>query len=100
MKESGRYDDYGEEMLRIKDRQGREMFYGPTNEELITDILDLALSYKSLPQLYTIYSGNLEMKLDLDYVLRCKEFYMKDAYSFDLSDEEAKKSYNKMFYFI
>ena len=65
-KESGRYEDYGEEMLRIKDRQGR-MLYGPTNEELITDIFRSSIkSYKSLPQIFIIYSGNLEMKLDQD----------------------------------
>ena len=69
-KESGRYDDYGEEMLRIKDRQGREMLYGPTNEELITDIFRSSVkSYKSLPKCSTTYSGNLEMKLDQDLEL-------------------------------
>ena len=69
MEESGRYDDYGEEMLRIKDRQGREMLYGPTNEELITDVFRSCIkSYKSLPQLI-IFNGNLEMKLDQDLEL-------------------------------
>ena len=99
-KESGRYDDYGEEMLRIKDRQGREMLYGPTNEELITDIFRSSLkSYKSLPQiLYHIqWKFRDEMRPRFG-VMRCREFFMKDAYSFDLSDAEAKKSYNKMFY--
>ena len=99
-KESGRYEDYGEEMLRIKDRQGREMLYGPTNEELITDIFRSSIkSYKSLPQiLYHIqWKFRDEMRPRFG-VMRCREFYMKDAYSFDLSDEDAKKSYNKMFY--
>ena len=67
MKESGRYDDYGEEMLRIKDRQGREMLYGPTNEELITDIFRKSIkSYKSLLKCFTTFNGNLEMKLGQD----------------------------------
>ena len=99
-KESGRYEDYGEEMLRIKDRQGREMLYGPTNEELITDIFRSSVkSYKSLPQiLYHIqWKFRDEMRPRFG-VMRCREFFMKDAYSFDLSEEDAKKSYNKMFY--
>ena len=99
-KESGRYEDYGEEMLRIKDRQGREMLYGPTNEELITDIFRASVkSYKSLPQiLYHIQWKFRDEVRPRFGVMRCKEFYMKDAYSFDLTDEEAKKSYNKMFF--
>ena len=99
-KESGRYDDYGEEMLRIKDRQGREMLYGPTNEELITDVFRSSLkSYKSLPQLLYHIQWKFRDEIRPRFgVMRCKEFYMKDAYSFDLSDEDAKKSYNKMFY--
>ncbi len=99
-KESGRYDDYGEEMLRIKDRQGREMLYGPTNEELITDIFRSSIkSYKSLPQLLYHVQWKFRDEIRPRFgVMRCKEFYMKDAYSFDLSDDEAKKSYNKMFY--
>ena len=99
-KESGRYDDYGEEMLRIKDRQGREMLYGPTNEELITDIFRSSLkSYKSLPQiLYHIQWKFRDETRPRFGIMRCREFYMKDAYSFDLNDENAKKSYNKMFY--
>ena len=69
-KESGRYDDYGEEILRIKDRQGREMLYGPTNEELITDIFRSSVkSYKSPRNCSIMYSGNLGMKLDLDLAL-------------------------------
>ena len=99
-KESGRYDDYGEEMLRIKDRQGREMLYGPTNEELITDIFRSSVkSYKSLPQLLYHIQWKFRDEIRPRFgVMRCKEFYMKDAYSFDLSDEDAKISYNKMFY--
>ena len=99
-KESGRYDDYGEEMLRIKDRQGREMLYGPTNEELITDVFRSSVkSYKSLPQLLYHIQWKFRDEIRPRFgVMRCKEFYMKDAYSFDLTDEDAKKSYNKMFF--
>jgi len=99
-KESGRYNDYGDEMLRIKDRQGREMLYGPTNEELITEIFRSSIkSYKSLPQmLYHIQWKFRDEVRPRFGIMRCREFYMKDAYSFDISDEEAKKSYNKMFY--
>jgi prolyl-tRNA synthetase len=99
-KESGRYNDYGDEMLRIKDRQGREMLYGPTNEELITEIFRSSVkSYKSLPQmLYHIQWKFRDEVRPRFGIMRCREFYMKDAYSFDVSDEEAKKSYNKMFY--
>ena len=99
-KESGRYDDYGEEMLRIKDRQGKEMLYGPTNEELITEIFRASIkSYKSLPQLLYHIQWKFRDELRPRFgVMRCKEFFMKDAYSFDVSDEEAKKSYNKMFF--
>jgi prolyl-tRNA synthetase len=99
-KESGRYDDYGEEMLRIKDRQGKEMLYGPTNEELITEIFRSSVkSYKSLPQILYHIQWKFRDELRPRFgVMRCKEFFMKDAYSFDLSDEEAKKSYNKMFF--
>jgi len=99
-KESGRYDDYGEEMLRIKDRQGKEMLYGPTNEELITEIFRTSVkSYKSLPQLLYHIQWKFRDELRPRFgVMRCKEFLMKDAYSFDLNDDEAKKSYNKMFF--
>ena len=98
-KESGRYEDYGEEMLRIKDRQGREMLYGPTNEELITDIFRSSVkSYKSLPQILYHIQWKFRDEIRPRFgVMRCREFYMKDAYSFDLTDEDAKKSYNKMF---
>ena len=98
-KESGRYDDYGEEMLRIKDRQNRELLYGPTNEELITEIFRSSIkSYKSLPQLMYHIQWKFRDELRPRFgVMRCREFYMKDAYSFDLSDEEAQYSYNKFF---
>ena len=99
-KESGRYDDYGEEMLKIKDRQGREMLYGPTNEELITDVFRSSVkSYKSLPQILYHIQWKFRDEIRPRFgVMRCKEFYMKDAYSFDLNEDEAKKSYNKMFF--
>jgi prolyl-tRNA synthetase len=99
-KESGRYNDYGDEMLRIKDRQGREMLYGPTNEELVTEIFRSSIkSYKLLPQmLYHIQWKFRDEVRPRFGIMRCREFYMKDAYSFDINDEEAKKSYNKMFY--
>ncbi len=99
-RESGRYEDYGEEMLRIKDRQGREMLFGPTNEELITDIFRSSIkSYKSLPQILYHIQWKFRDEIRPRFgVMRCREFYMKDAYSFDLNDENAKKSYNKMFY--
>ena len=98
-KESGRYDDYGDEMLRIKDRQGREMLYGPTNEELITEIFRSSIkSYKSLPQiLYHIQWKFRDEVRPRFGIMRCREFYMKDAYSFDLDENSAKNSYNKMF---
>ncbi len=99
-KESGRYNDYGEEMLRIKDRQGREMLYGPTNEELITEIFRSSIkSYKSLPQMLYHIQWKFRDEIRPRFgVMRCREFYMKDAYSFDLDDTEAKNSYNKMFF--
>ena len=98
-KESGRYDDYGEEMLRIKDRQNREMLYGPTNEELVTDIFRSSVkSYKSLPQLLYHIQWKFRDEIRPRFgVMRCREFFMKDAYSFDVNDEEALFSYNKFF---
>jgi len=99
-KESGRYDDYGEEMLRIKDRQNREMLYGPTNEELITEIFRSSVkSYKSLPQILYHIQWKFRDEIRPRFgVMRCREFYMKDAYSFDIDENSAKISYNKMFY--
>jgi len=98
-KESGRYKDYGEEMLRIKDRQNREMLYGPTNEELVTEIFRSSVkSYKSLPQLLYHIQWKFRDELRPRFgIMRCREFYMKDAYSFDLNDEDASFSYNKFF---
>ncbi len=98
-KESGRYEDYGEEMLRIKDRQNREMLYGPTNEELVTEIFRSSFkSYKSLPQLLYHIQWKFRDELRPRFgIMRCREFYMKDAYSFDLTDDEAIFSYNKFF---
>ena len=98
-KESGRYEDYGEEMLRIKDRQDREMLYGPTNEELVTDIFRSSLkSYKSLPQLLYHIQWKFRDEIRPRFgIMRCREFFMKDAYSFDINDEEAFFSYNKFF---
>ena len=98
-KESGRYEDYGEEMLRIKDRQNREMLYGPTNEELVTDIFRSSIkSYKSLPQLLYHIQWKFRDEVRPRFgIMRCREFYMKDAYSFDVNDEEAIFSYNKFF---
>ena len=99
-KESGRYEDYGEEMLRISDRQKREMLYGPTNEEQITEIFRSSVkSYKLLPQIFYHIQWKFRDELRPRFgVMRCREFYMKDAYSFDLSEEDAVLSYNKMFY--
>ncbi len=98
-KESGRYDDYGEEMLRIKDRQNREMLYGPTNEEQVTEIFRSSIkSYKSLPQLLYHIQWKFRDEIRPRFgIMRGREFYMKDAYSFDVSDDEALYSYNKFF---
>ena len=98
-KESGRYDDYGEEMLRIKDRQNREMLYGPTNEEQVTEIFRSSLkSYKSLPQLLYHIQWKFRDEIRPRFgIMRGREFYMKDAYSFDVTDEEALYSYNKFY---
>ena len=99
-KESGRYNDYGQEMLRIKDRQGREILYGPTNEELITEIFRSSIkSYKSLPQMLYHIQWKFRDEIRPRFgVMRCREFYMKDAYSFDIDEKDAVNSYNKMFY--
>ena len=97
--ESGRYDDYGKEMLRIKDRQDRQMLYGPTNEEMITDIFrSYVKSYKNLP--LNLYHIQLKFRDEVRPrfgTMRSREFLMKDAYSFDLTKEAAIHSYNKMF---
>src|SRR6187455_1366815 len=98
-RESGRYDDYGEEMLRIKDRQGREMLYGPTNEEVITMLFrDGVKSYRDLPKnLYHIQWKFRDEVRPRFGVMRGREFLMKDNYSFDIDKEGAIRSYNKMF---
>ncbi|HMI20290.1 MAG TPA: proline--tRNA ligase [Sphingomonas sp.] len=98
-KQSGRYDDYGLEMLRIRDRHDREMLFGPTAEEVITAIFrDAARSYRDLPR--TLY--NIQWKFRDEVrprfgVMRGREFLMKDAYSFDLDEAGARHSYNRMF---
>jgi prolyl-tRNA synthetase len=98
-KESGRYDDYGKEMLRIKDRHEREMLYGPTNEELITALFrDSVKSYKTLPQvLYHIQWKFRDEVRPRFGVMRGREFLMKDGYSFDIDAAAARRSYNRMF---
>jgi len=98
-RKSGRYDDYGAEMLRIKDRGERDMLYGPTNEEMITDIFRQGVkSYRDLPRnLYHIQWKFRDERRPRFGVMRGREFLMKDAYSFDLSAEAGKHSYNKMF---
>ena len=96
---SGRYEDYGKEMLRIQDRSGREMLYGPTNEELITDIFQSYItSYKDLPKNFYHIQWKFRDEVRPRFgVMRGREFLMKDNYSFDLTEEESKISYNKMF---
>jgi prolyl-tRNA synthetase len=98
-RESGRYDDYGKEMLRIKDRHERDMLYGPTNEEMVTEIFRAYVkSYKDLPlNLYHVqwkFRDEVRPRFGL---MRGREFLMKDAYSFDLDPAAARHSYNKMF---
>ncbi len=98
-RESGRYDDYGKEMLRIEDRHKREMLFGPTNEEMITEIFrGYVRSYKDLPlNLYHIQWKFRDEVRPRFGVMRSREFLMKDAYSFDLDAAGARHSYNKMF---
>jgi prolyl-tRNA synthetase len=98
-RESGRYEAYGKEMLRIKDRHEREMLYGPTNEEMITEIFRAYVrSYKDLPlNLYHIQWKFRDEVRPRFGVMRGREFLMKDAYSFDLDFQGAKHSYNRMF---
>lgn len=98
-KESGRYEDYGLEMLRISDRGGREMLYGPTNEEQVTDIFRTNVrSYKDLPlNLYQIQWKFRDEIRPRFGVMRGKEFLMKDNYSFDINEDAARVSYNAMF---
>jgi prolyl-tRNA synthetase len=98
-KETGRYDAYGPEMLRIKDRHERELLYGPTNEDMVTEIFrSYVRSYKALPlNLYHIQWKFRDEVRPRFGVMRGREFLMKDAYSFDLDKEGARKSYNKMY---
>ena len=97
--ESGRYNAYGPEMLRIRDRHDRQMLYGPTHEEVITDIFRRSIkSYKDLPQnLYQIQWKFRDEVRPRFGVMRGREFLMKDNYSFDLDRDGAIKSYNNMF---
>jgi len=96
-RESGRYEDYGQEMLRITDRQKREMLYGPTNEEMITDIFRAHVnSYKDLP--LTLYHIQWKFRDEMRPrfgVMRGREFLMKDGYNFDLTKEDALHAYNR-----
>jgi prolyl-tRNA synthetase len=96
-RESGRYDAYGPEMLRIRDRHDRDMLYGPTNEELITDIFrSYVRSYKDLP--LTLYHIQWKFRDEIRPrfgVMRGREFYMKDGYNFDLTKEDALHAYNR-----
>jgi prolyl-tRNA synthetase len=98
-RESGRYEDYGKEMLRIRDRHDREMLYGPTNEEQVTEIVRATIrSYRDLPKiLYHIQWKFRDEVRPRFGVMRGREFLMKDAYSFDLDIGAARHSYNKMF---
>ena len=98
-KESGRYEDYGKEMLRIRDRHERELLYGPTNEEMISDIFRAYVkSYRNLPlMLYHIQWKFRDEVRPRFGVMRGREFLMKDSYSFDLDQAGARRSYNRMF---
>jgi len=98
-RESGRYDAYGPEMLRINDRHKRELLYGPTNEEMITEIFRAYVkSYRSLPlNLYHIQWKFRDEQRPRFGVMRGREFLMKDAYSFDVDEAAARLSYNRMF---
>lgn len=98
-RESGRYDAYGPEMLRITDRHERELLYGPTNEEMITDIFrGFVKSYKALPlNLFHIQWKFRDERRPRFGVMRGREFLMKDAYSFDIDEAAARVAYNRMF---
>jgi prolyl-tRNA synthetase len=98
-KESGRYEDYGKEMLRIRDRHEREMLYGPTNEEQITEIFRAGVrSYKELPKLMYHIQWKFRDEVRPRFgIMRGREFLMKDAYSFDIDQAAARRAYNKMF---
>ena len=98
-RESGRYEDYGEEMLRIRDRHDRDLLYGPTAEEVVTDIFrGYVKSYKDLPlNLYNIQWKFRDERRPRFGVMRGREFLMKDAYSFDIDEAAARRAYNRMF---
>ncbi|WP_333673252.1 proline--tRNA ligase [Elioraea tepidiphila] len=98
-KESGRYEDYGKEMLRLRDRHERELLYGPTNEEMVSDIFRAYVkSYRNLPlMLYHIQWKFRDEVRPRFGVMRGREFLMKDSYSFDLDQAGARRSYNRMF---
>ncbi|MFQ3623860.1 MAG: proline--tRNA ligase [Acetobacteraceae bacterium] len=98
-KESGRYEDYGKEMLRVRDRHERELLYGPTNEEMVSDIFRAYVkSYRNLPlMLYHIQWKFRDEVRPRFGVMRGREFLMKDSYSFDLDQAGARRSYNRMF---
>ncbi|NBB17138.1 proline--tRNA ligase [Caulobacter sp. SLTY] len=98
-RESGRYEAYGDEMLRITDRHKRDLLYGPTAEEVVTDIFRASVkSYKDLPlNLYNIQWKFRDERRPRFGVMRGREFLMKDAYSFDLNEADARRSYNRMF---
>ncbi|MFZ0730648.1 MAG: aminoacyl--tRNA ligase-related protein, partial [Methylovirgula sp.] len=98
-RETGRYEAYGPEMLRIKDRHERELLYGPTNEDMITEIFRAYVhSYRELPKvLYHIQWKFRDEQRPRFGVMRGREFLMKDAYSFDIDEEAARRSYQRMF---
>ena len=98
-RETGRYDAYGPEMLRIKDRHERELLYGPTNEDMITEIFRATIhSYRELPKiLYHIQWKFRDEQRPRFGVMRGREFLMKDAYSFDIDEPAARRSYQRMF---
>src|ERR1700758_1496729 len=98
-RESGRYDAYGPEMLRIRDRNERELLYGPTNEDMITEIFRSAIrSYRELPKILYHIQWKFRDELRPRFgVMRGREFLMKDSYSFDIDEAAGRRSYNRMF---
>ncbi|QLC24345.1 proline--tRNA ligase [Parasphingopyxis algicola] len=98
-RDTGRYDAYGPEMLRIEDRQGRDLLYGPTNEDMLTAIMKGGMnSYRDLPRILYHIQWKFRDEIRPRFgVMRGREFLMKDAYSFDLDEAGARNSYNKMF---
>ena len=97
--ESGRTDSYGKELLRIKDRHENDLLFGPSNEEAITDLFRNNIkSYKALPKIFYQIQWKFRDEIRPRFgLLRCREFYMKDAYSFDIDEKSSEQSYNKMF---